>query len=247
MATVQSVLNKVARKCSTQPPSSWIGVTSPEHVEIRDFLEDTLEDVRKRRDWEEPIGADAVITGPGTHIDDESIHDLPADWYRVNRDDLAVYERTTTRRRGIPITTSGKWTALKSVGTAGAYRYWRITGRPGSYQIRFFRPLGDNDEITVAYLTDNWIETATGTITSEWNNDTDILLFDPRMIELGIRYRWLRQKGLPYDSYLSEFEIYLARSGNDNRNVRKIVIGESGDEFRAPWDIPVPDFIPPSS
>lgn len=247
MATVKQVMDKVARRCSTAAPTSWIGATSDSHLELLDFLEDTLEEVRKRRDWEEPIGADAVITGPGTVVDDHSQHDLPANWYRINRDALAVYERTTTRRRGLPITTSGKWTALKSVGTAGAYRYFRITGSPGSRKIIFFRPLGANDSITIAYLTNYWNATAAGVLQSAWLNDTDIMLFDPRMIELGIRWRWLQQKGLPYDDILAEFNAYVVREGNDDRVIRKVVFGESGDEFRAPWDVPVPDFIPPSS
>ena len=248
MATVKSVLDAAALECSIEAPDGWLIATGATHREFIKFLNDTIEEVRKRRDWEEPIGADAVITGPGTVVDDHSQHDLPSNWYRINRDSLAVYERTTTRRRGLPITTSGKWTALKSVGTAGAYRYFRITGYAGNYRIIFFRPLGSNDSITIAYLTDYWVAQSNGTLSNTWQNeDTDILLFDPRMIELGVEWRWLKKKGLPYDDYLAEYEAYLVREANDNRLHRKVVFGESGDEFRAPWDVPVPDFIPPST
>lgn len=249
MATVASVMNKVARECSVARPSSWIGVTEDSHEDLVDFLDDTIKELQKRVDWEEPLGADVVIEG-STNISsdtDQSTHELPTNFYRINRDDLAVYERTTTRRRGLPITTSGKWTALQSVGTAGAYRYWRITGYPGNYEISFFRPLGTNDRLTIAYMTDYWVASTSGTLSNQWTSDDDILLFDDRLVQLGVRWRWLRQKGLPYDDYLSEYEAYLSREAGDNRNIRKIVIGETGDEFRAPWDVPVPDFIPPSN
>ncbi len=249
MATVTSVMNKVARKCSVAPPNSWIGATEDNHLDLIDFLDDTIKEVRKRGDWEEPIGADVVIMGDTNTSTDpsQSTHPLPANFSRIMRDELAVYERTTTRRRGLPITTSGKWTALQSVGTAGAYRYWRLGGYAGNYTVSFFRPLGPNDRLTLAYITDYWVADVTGTLRNTWNDATDILLYDDRLIELGVRWRWLQQKGLPYDDYLSEYEAYLARERSDNRNIRTIVMGETGDEFRAPWDVPVPDFIPPGN
>ena len=132
------------------------------------------------------------------------------------------------------------------LGTAGAYRYFRIGGYPGNHTISFFRPLGVGDSITIAYITDLWLADTNGNLLNSWTNEQDILLFDDRLVELGVRWRWLQQKGLPYDDYLAEYEAYLVREANDNRNVRKIVIGDSSDEFRAPWQIPIPDFIPSS-
>lgn len=242
MATVKSVMDKVARQCSVVPPGSWIGATESSHLELLDFLDDTIKELHKRVEWEEPIGADVIIEGNGGES-----YSLPADFYRIMRDELAVYERTTTRRRGLPITSSGKWTALKSVGTAGAYRYFRVTGYPGNYNMLFFRPLGVNDRITLAYITDRWIASVAGALMNRWLADTDILLMDDRLVQLGVRWRWLQQKGLPHDDYLSEYEAYLLRERNDNRNIRTLVIGDTGDEFRAPWDVPVPDFIPPNN
>lgn len=242
MATVKSVMDKVARQCSVAAPSSWIGASDNGAIELLDFLDDTIKELRKRVEWEEPIGTDVVIEGNGGES-----YALPNNFYRFMRDELAAYEETTTRRRGLPINTSGKWTALKSVGTAGAYRYFRITGYPGNYNVLFFRPLGENDRITLAYITDRWVASSTGTLMNTWMADGDILLMDDRLVQLGVRWRWLQQKGLAYDDYLNEYEAYLMRERNDNRNIRTLVIGDTGDEFRAPWDVPVPDFIPPNN
>jgi hypothetical protein len=241
-------MDKQARAASVLPPTTWQGTQTVTIALLRDFLDDTIKELRERRDWEEPIGDDFIANGPGTIVDEASVIDLPTQWSRPTRDALAVYERTTTRRRGLPITTSGKWTALKSVGTAGAYRYFRITGTPGAFKINFFRPLGTNDKITLSYVTDYWtLDADTSMAKSIWDKDTDTLLYEDRVVELGVRWRWLQHKGLNYDPFLAQYEAYLARDANDSRLERNIVFGENVDDFRAPWDVPVPDFIPPTS
>ena len=76
MARLHSVMDKVARKCSVAPPRNWIGATEPRHVELVDFLDDTIKEIRKRRDWEDPVGADVEITGstPGSVISNDCVY-----------------------------------------------------------------------------------------------------------------------------------------------------------------------------
>lgn len=241
MATVVDVLARAARMCSVPQPSSWIAATSNEHVELRDdFLQETVYDILDRVDLPAPCGAQTTITGDGSET-----YALPDDFRRMQRDGWAVYETTTTRRAGIPITDDGQWTHLKTIGTAGGDRYYRVTGYDGNWDISFYRNPGAGESITVSYITNNWMANAAGTAGSELTVETDVLLLPREIVQDGIVWRFRQRRGLPYQDARMAYEAKLARLSNDSRGRRKIVFGDTM-QTRPPWDVPVPDFIPSS-
>ena len=241
MATVVDVMNKAARECSVTAPSSWIAATTTTYLELKDFLADTVDELLDRVDWPEPITQDTIITGTGVES-----YALPSDFKRLTRDDFAVYETTTSRRAGIPITSNGDWTFLQDVGSAGGNRYYRITGNEeDGYDIGFYQFPATGDSITVAYVTYNWLSSG-GTPGRVWSDPTATLLLPRRLVEMGIVWRFRRRKGLPYQDRLNEYEGNLIRLANDARGVRKIAFGESSNPDAKPMRVPVPDFIPSS-
>lgn len=240
MTTVVSVLNKIARRCHINAPSSWISATQRSHVELRDdFLLDTIDDLRKRIDFPEPIGAQVVITGDGTTED----HDLPSQFLRMQKGDEAFFETTSTRRCGTPVHTAGDWTYLKEIGT-GSGRYFRLIGNEGDWQISIYPILGAAESVTISYVTNYWMETSGGTAGASFTDADDVLLFPSRPVELGTIYRWRQDKGLEHAALKAEYEMWIATTANRVNRRKTVNIGEPA--LRKPMREPVPDFIPSS-
>jgi len=240
MATVKDTMDKAARGCSVTPPTSWITATGLSHMEMKDFLAETVEELLERIDWPDPITKDTVIAGTGAET-----YALPSDFKRLTRDELAVYETTTTRRPGIAVPTNGAWTHLKQIGSAGGDRFYRTSGdEEDGFEISFYQFPATGASITVSYVSRNWLKQAS-VEGNEWTDATATLLLPARLVEMGVVWRFRRRKGMPFADRLNEYEANLARHANDKRGIKRIDMTGDG-AMRSPFDIPVPDFIPPS-
>jgi len=240
MATVAAVMDEAARECSLSPPQSWISTTTTGFLEFKQFLTETVDELLERVDWPSPIATDTVISGTGVET-----YSLPSDFKRLTRDPLSVYETTTTRRAAVPVSTNGEWTFIKDIGSAGGNRYYRTAGDEESgYTISFYRYPATGDSITVSYISKNWLKLS-GTAGSAWTDVAATLMLPKRLIKEGVIWRFRRRKGLPYADRMNEYEAVLARMRNDARLIRSVDMS-GGRGMRSPFDIPVPDFIPPS-
>jgi len=236
MTLIVDALNRIARQCSIQAPSSWLSATADEFVEIRDdFLSETVDDVLARVDLAQPVGASTTITGTGVET-----YALPANFLRMQRDDLAVYD-DELQRQCFPITTDGEWTDLQALGAAGGSKYYRVTGYDGNFEISFYD--FPSTDITVHYITTNWMATAAGVAGNEFTSATDVLLLPRRIVEAGIVWRWRERKGLPFDAKYAEYTALLTRLANDTKGIRSI---NFGDRKVVRWQDRVPAFIPAS-
>lgn len=241
MTTVIAVLNRAARQCSVTPPTAWAGATRPEHVELRDdFLPETVENIRDRIDLPSPIGKQTVISGDGSES-----YSLPADFARLQRDPLAVYETTTLRRGGTPISTDGAWTHVNQIGGAGTFRYYKIEGYEGAHTIKFESDLATGASVTVSYVSNVWCASSGGSEQSAFADENDIILLPRRVLETGIVYRFRARRGLDFTTVLAQYEAELARMANDVRQAKVIPFGPGGDDWRV-MRVPVPDYIPSS-
>lgn len=240
MATVSDTMDWAARRCSITPPTSWISATTKTALEFKDCLNETVEELLERIDLPEPITKDTTITYTGSEP-----HDLPSDFLRLTRDDMTVYETTTTRRACIPVATNGAWTHLEQIGSAGGSRYYRLSGdESAGFSIEFYRPLETNASVTVSYVSRNWLRFSS-TEGETWSDASAVLLLPPQTVRLGIAWRFKQRKGVAYADLMAEYESRVARAINDRRTIRTINMGDAGD-MRYPWDVPVPDFIPSS-
>jgi hypothetical protein len=236
MALVVDVLNRIARHCSIQAPSSWITATADEYVEIRDdFLRETVDDLLDRVDWPQPVGAQTTITGTGV-----ASYTLPADFRRLQRNPYSVYD-VQLDAPGIPVVTDGDWVELLDSGIAGADRFYRLAGYDGNWSIEFESP--PDTEITISYVSKNWMATAGGTVGSMFTAADDVLILPDRLVEVGTIWRWRERKGLPFTDKFSEFNALLIRYLNDVRGRRSTSFVKPR---RYKWQDRVPAFIPPA-
>lgn len=239
MAKISELMNRAARECKINPPGAWVPAMAMSYMELKDYLADTAEELLQRLDWPSPITVDFPIVGNGGEA-----YALPADFLRLTRDDMAVYEPTGTRRACVPVASNGAWTHLKQTGSAGGNRFYRIQGSDGAFKISFYQPLGINQRVVVSYVSKNWM-LANGVGKNKWEVEEAELLFPANLVQIGIVWRFRRAKGLPYADRLGEYEARLSRLINDARGLRTINFGGE-PQMRSPFDIPVPDYIPSS-
>lgn len=240
MTELADILDRAARQISVVSPFSWLTATDDEHLEVKDFLDETAKDLLDRYDLPSPISKAFTIPADGSET-----YLLPADYYRLQRDCHAVFETTTQRRPLTPVTNDGEWQHLKEIGSTGAERYYRLQGYEGNYTISIFDEPPANVGIIVNYVAENWIYDPTNLVfKSTHSNARDISLLPRKVIEKGIVYRWRERKGLDFEAALTEYEMLAARLSNDTRARRTITYGDVGQ--RSVFDVPVPDFIPAS-
>lgn len=236
MTTIVSVLNRIARHCSIQAPSSWITAQADEYVEIRDdFLRECVDDLLDRVDWPQPVGAQITITGTGV-----ATYALPADFRRLQRNPYSVFDDTLDAP-GIPVTTDGDWVELLDSGIAGADRFYRLKGYDGNWSIEF--EAAPTSDIILSYVSNNWMATAAGVVGQALTSDTDVLILPDRLVEVGTIWRWRERKGLPFQDKYTEFNVLLARHLNDVRG-RRSVSFKRGKPMR--WQDRLPAFVPPA-
>ena len=236
MTTVVNVLNRIARHCSIQTPSSWITASADEYVEIRDdFLRETVDDLLDRVDWPQPIGVEYTITGTGV-----ATYALPADFRRLQRNPYSVYDEQLDAP-GIPIATDGDWVELLDSGIAGADRFYRLKGYEGAWEIEF--EAAPTTDITLSYVSNNWMATAGGVVGDMLTAQDDVLILPARLVEVGTIWRWRERKGLPFQDKYTEFNMLLGRHLNDVRGRRVVSFGKRRN---VRWQDRVPAFIPPA-
>lgn len=236
MALVVDVLNRIARHCSIQAPSSWITATADEYLEIRDdFLRETVDDLLDRVDWQQPIGAQTTITGTGV-----ASYALPSDFRRLQRNPYSVFDEQLDSP-GIPVTSDGDWVELLDSGIAGADRFFRLTGYDGNWSIEFESP--PTTDIVISYVSKNWMATAGGTVGSTFTAADDVLILPDRLVEVGTIWRWRERKGLPFADKYQEFNVLLARYLNDARGIRSVSFKS---KRHVHWADRIPAFIPPA-
>ena len=236
MTTVIEILNRAARQCSVTQPASWPAATDQTAVELLDFMDQTKDDIVSRSDVVGPLSKTAIITGT-----DAEDYPLPPDFVRLHRGTYAVYERFRTRRACVPVSDDGQWEYLKELGSAGAYRFYRLKGYPGAWTIGFQMPLDAGLTVVCGYVSDRWLVN-NGTEKAIFTDAGDVCMFPRELVEAGIVYRFRQRKGLEYGDVQARYELLMARYLNDSRTLRAINFGKPA--ARSPWDIPVPDIIP---
>ena len=246
MTTVVAALDRIARQTSVATPSSWITATTKDQIEIRDdFLLETVDDIVDRLDLASPISQQTTLTGGAgtTNADGSETFGLPAEFKRVQRDQLALYD-VDQDRPCIPITNTGQWTMLTDTGAAGAIKYYRIQGYDGNFTVEIYNAPGTGSEVKLAYISKNWMATSGGTFGSVLANLDDVLLLPNRVVEVGTVWRFRERRGLPYEDKYAEYEALIARLSNDSRGRRVVNFGGIDKDVR--WQDLIPAFIPSS-
>ena len=116
-----------------------------------------------------------------------------------------------------PISAQEWQTIVSGICPVGPRIRYRIMD--GQFWIQPPPGAAQTDVIAYEYISVNWCNSATGTGQNAWLADTDVYLWPENTLVLGLKWRFLRAKGLDYteekQTYDRAVDRQLARSGSN--------------------------------
>lgn len=109
--------------------------------------------------------------------------------------------------------TSQEWQYLQAITSTGPYSDFRF--RDGNLYLYPAPAAGDT--FAGEYVSKYWCQSSGGSDQEEWAADTDVGVLDEHLMTLGLRYRYLQAKGLPYQEAKMEYEIEVKQAMARNK------------------------------
>ena len=204
--TVLSVVQQAAVRLSQSEPSSMVGSSDKNVLQFLGLLNEEGRALRKRYPWQFTINEGSfttVATESQGALDGTIVSSANNIDYILND---VMWDRTSL----LPILgpkSAKNWQALKALSVGGVYLEYRIRG--GNLIIYPTPTAGDS--VYFEYVSKNWISNAAAdTFYTRVNLDTDLVMLDDEALILGVKWRWLKAKGLEYAEDFNSYEAYVA-------------------------------------
>ncbi|WP_376742362.1 hypothetical protein [Ensifer canadensis] len=195
--TLLSAINEVCDIVSLDRFSSIYGSVNANAETMVAMAQEAGDEIARRADWQRMLKQQTASASPQT---------LEADYQRMTPGGAV---RTSAGAFHRPITNSSQWAVI--VGVVSTQPYFFIKGN----QV-LFSPAASAVGAIIEYVSENWLINAS-TEKATISADDDTTLFPERLLVKGVLWRWKRQKGLPFDDNLAEFEADLAQEINADR------------------------------
>ncbi|KSV89781.1 hypothetical protein [Sinorhizobium sp. GL28] len=196
--TLLSAINEVCDIVSLDRFDSIYGSNDPNAQTMVALAQEAGEEISRRGDWRRMLKQHVAILSPLT---------LPADYQRLTPGGAVCSASGVFFR---PITNSSQWATATATASAQPYFFLR-----GSQML--FSPASAGVGAVVDYVSKNWVLSDPYEERDALKADDDTTFFPERLLGKGILWRWKRQKGLPFDDSLAEFEADLLQELNADR------------------------------
>lgn len=152
--------------------------------------------VREHR-WDSLVTSYTFTTVSGTDT-----YDLPADFMAFGN--RSQFDRMNTRRLAGP-TSPSDWQELKStvIGSTGLVRFFR---KVGSTIVIHPVPSATGDTLAFDYYSKNWVVDVASVAYDAPTADNNTFRLDEELLTLGLKWRFLQAKGLPFEPEYKEYE-----------------------------------------
>lgn len=184
--------------------------TDYEMRQIGRLLNVAGEDIARRTEW-----PGMYRTVDARNIMNSSFVNLPDDFREVAEGGLVWVDGTGGNSWEVAtiIREPEVWQFLQRRPSGERYHcFIRTREREHQKVLQFMPHLVGPARVTVAYASDRWVDVddASAEYATTSSDDGDTFMIPTRLLVKGIVWRWRRQKGLPYDDYLSEYEAAIA-------------------------------------
>lgn len=221
------VVQTVCGEIGLPIPTTVVGSTTQQIRQLVAFANVTGDSLRDEADWPVLRKTATITTVNGTagytvslasggntytcsRIITETGWDATNSWYFVGSVDDQEWQR---------------W--QYGVQTTPVRRIWRTTA-DNAIEV-FPTPTVNGDSLVVAFITDLWAQTNTGAPSGSLSADTDVHLFNDRLFLLGLKWRFLEAKGLPFAAPKDEYDRIIGVRKAASRPARTISLdGRTG-------------------
>ena len=198
MAMLQTI-QYFCRRANLPVPTTVYGTTDPQVLQVMSLLEEEGNDLAARGSWQ-ALTFEASLTTLAAE-DQGTIVSMATNGFRYIKNQT-IWDRTNKLPVLGPLD-GQEWQALKALVTTGPRYQFRIRGGKllsnpapaAGYSWKF------------EYVSQNWILGADGTTYKQYFTlDTDTFLLPDTLLLMGLRWRWLREKGLDYAELFRTYE-----------------------------------------
>lgn len=187
--TAETILNSVLLEIGLDYTNPQLSSSDFTLRQIRQFMNAAGKDIAGRAEWSRLYKSETVPGGVDSHP-------LPSD-FKEMAEAGAVRLNKAGFSPVLPVAAPEMWVLLKQ--RPSSQPYYHLTDGTVA-----FSPVLDADGAVFRYVSRNWVEGK-----AEIAQNGDNLLIPERLVEKGTIWRWRRQKGLPFDDLLAEFEADL--------------------------------------
>lgn len=197
--SLATVLNGVCDRVGIPRPTSYVGNSDDTARQLLALANEEGQELSDRHTWQ-ALQLEASFSSTATTTQGAISTLAPNMSYIIND---TIWNRNSLR----PVFGSlspQRWQLLKASNVTGPYPEYRIRGD----YLLFLPSPGSGESYFFEYVTKNWCQDASGTASDSWISDNSTSLLDEKLISLGVRWRYLRAKGLDYSE---EFRVYRDR------------------------------------
>lgn len=196
--TLLSAINEVCDIVSLSRFDTVYGSADPNAQTMVELAQEAGDEIARRVDWQQTLKQ---------HICAASPENFPSDYQRLTPGGGI---RTSTGDFARPVNNSGQWSVISVVPSTQPYYFIKANQF-------LFSPADAAESAVIDYVSKNWILNDPSGEAATWAADDDITLFPERLLVKGVVWRWKRQKGLPFEDNLAEFEADLTQEINADR------------------------------
>lgn len=205
--TLLSIVTDTCGRLGLTQPSMVVGSTDLQVRQLLALANEEGASLAKRNDWQ-ALTTEATFITTATEVQGNT--PIPTDLDRFCPD--TFFNRTQQRPLIGPVTPQ-EWQAIQAQPVLG-FVYLTFRERQGEFIMTPVPTAGDT--VAYEYVSKNWAKSSGNQPKASFTSDDDTTYLDEELIKLGLRWRFLKAKGL---SYAQDFDTYEraveAKSGTD--------------------------------
>jgi len=197
-----TICQDAANEIGVPSPSTVVGSTDTTNIQLLAAANREGKNLVAGYDWQTLIKEEAHTTLAAESQGDMST--IATDFLRFSND--TMWNRTTDRKYYGPLN-NAQWQRLKASVSSGITNYFRIRGNA----LLFHPAPPAGESVFFEYIGKNWAITSGSTANAtSFAADANTTVLDEDLITLGVIWRFLKQKGLPYDNQFQEYRLKLS-------------------------------------
>ncbi len=209
MANLLTIVQRACRLLSIPVPTEVVNSTDAQVQQLYALANEEGDELAGTYDWQ-VMRRQHLFDTVASAVQSSAV---PSDFDHFIAN--SFFNRTTMRMIYGPITPQ-EWQAIQAQPQLNRV-FLAFVERDGQFLVTPTPPAGQ--EIAYEYITKYWAKSAAGVPQAEFLADTDETYLDDKLFPLGLRWRFLKSKGLEYSedfrTYQGERNQRMARDGGN--------------------------------
>ncbi len=200
-----TIVERVTDRIGITKPSAVVGNTDQQIVQLLALANEEGEDLANRYLWTALIRENTFTLTTGQRDQGAVNSTVVTDGDFEHYINDTFWDRTTS----LPITgplDSMEWQTLQAFPVTGPYLQHRFQGN----RLYIDPAPTAADSTAFEYKSNAWCQSSGGTRQTSWQADNDTGIIDENLMTLGLRWRWLKTKGLDYAEDYATYESRVA-------------------------------------